>query len=136
MGRSVKRQYSPGRWQTERERHRILEEEAPSVAEGESPVAEVIASVVRRLDSTDRLWIDDIEAAWPGVVGAAVAAHSRPGRYERGVLVVFVDSSVQLSELSRYSQKRILSNLQKRFGAERIRAIRLQLDPDGRRTAR
>jgi len=41
-----------------------------------------------------------------------------------------------LSELSRYSQKQILENMQKRFGRDKIRNVRIQLDPDLGRDAR
>jgi predicted nucleic acid-binding Zn ribbon protein len=71
-------------------------------------------------------------AEWPSLVGPQVAQHARPGRLDRKVLHLFIDSSPWLSELSRYGQKQILENLQRRFGAAAISGIRLQLDPGTR----
>ncbi|MDA0578097.1 MAG: DUF721 domain-containing protein, partial [Verrucomicrobia bacterium] len=68
---------------------------------------------------------------WPHLVGNDVARHTRPAGLERRVLLVYVDSSVWLSELQRFGQKQILTNLQKRFGQDCVPALRLRLDPDG-----
>ena len=70
-----------------------------------------------------------MQASWPDVAGPAVAKHTRPGRLERNTLVVFVDSSAWLNDLLRYGQKLILEKLQKKFGADKISAVRFLLDP-------
>ena len=70
-----------------------------------------------------------IEEAWPAFVGSAAAAHTRPGRFVKGELVIFVDSSVWLSELQRYSKAEILEKIQQRFGKERVQGLRFQLAP-------
>jgi predicted nucleic acid-binding Zn ribbon protein len=75
--------------------------------------------------------LDSMVAEWPALVGKAVAAHCRPGRLEKGELTVFVDSSVWLNELVRYSRQQLLSNLQAKFGRNEVRSVRVQLDPDG-----
>jgi hypothetical protein len=71
-----------------------------------------------------------IEDAWPSLVGSAAAVHTRPGRFVKGELVVFVDNSVWLSELQRYSKTDILERIQQRFGKERVQGLRFQLAPD------
>ena len=43
-----------------------------------------------------------------------------------------MDHPAWLSDLSRYGQKQVLANLQKRFGADKIKSIHLQLDPEAR----
>ena len=80
-----------------------------------------------------RLWERQLQEDWPSLVGAQVAACSRPGRIENRVLSIYVKHPIWLSELSRYGQKQILTNLQARFGADHIAEIRLQLDPDSGR---
>lgn len=75
-------------------------------------------------------WSAVLARDWLEVVGPAVARHTRPGRMLAGRLVVYVDNSVWLSELARVHRRRMLSNLQARFG-KRIRSLALQLDPDG-----
>jgi predicted nucleic acid-binding Zn ribbon protein len=69
-------------------------------------------------------------AAWPEIVGPQVAMHARPGRLERGLLVVYVANSVWLAELNRLFQKPMLENIRRHLGTNDVRALRLQLDPD------
>lgn len=89
----------------------------------------VIPGLMRKIGLESPHWVEKLEGAWPDIVGVAVAKHTRPGRMENAKLTVFVDSSVWLSELSRYGRREILAKLQERFGARRIRNLSLQLDP-------
>ena len=59
-----------------------------------------------------------------------MAKRARPGRIQNRVLTIYATNSVWLNELTRYSRPQILKNLQARFGADLIRDIRLQPDPD------
>lgn len=95
-------------------------------------IGDVVPQVLKQLGLENRLWEQALENEWAQLVGPQVAAHARPGRLERKTLYIFVSHSTWLSELSRFSQPRILANLQKRFGADRIKALRFQLDPGAR----
>jgi len=44
---------------------------------------------------------------------------------------VFVENSVWMQELRHMSEKVMLERLQERFGKNKIKGLRLQLDPDG-----
>ena len=123
-----KRQFNRGRWLVERERHQLDAEAPPETGAGIA-VAPVVRALIRHLSMNDQIWLAELEATWSTIVGAGVASHTRPGRYEHNTLTVFVDHSVWLSELSRNGQKLMLSKLQARFSAERIRSLRLQIDP-------
>lgn len=120
-----------GRWEQERERHRLAGETPPS-ANSQAALGDVVPQVMKQFGLADRFWEQALVAEWPSLVGPQVARHARPGRLDRKVLCIFVTHPTWLSELSRYGQKQILENLQKRFGADRIRGLRLQLDPDAR----
>ena len=123
--------FSRGRWQLERERCQIQDTEPPIPFNEATPVAAVISDLIRSLEPERNSWADTLEEEWSSVLGPPFAAHSRPGRLEGGRLVIFVDSSVWLSELSRYGRGKILSALQRRFGAQRITSVSVALDPDG-----
>ena len=125
-----RRRYNRGRWHLERERHQLPSNISPSDTK-EAEVRDVVSGVLQRLGMDDHLWLRDLEPAWPALVGPAVAAHTRPGRYQNGLLTIFVANSAWLSELMRFGQKEMLSRIQARFGAKNIRSIRLQADPDG-----
>jgi predicted nucleic acid-binding Zn ribbon protein len=93
------------------------------------PVNRVLAEVVKGLGIEEDVWQNELLSAWPELVGEDIAKRTRPGRVERGTLVIFVTHSMWLNELARYGKRQILAKLQDRFGAQRVRFIRLQLDP-------
>lgn len=131
-GKTRGKVYKKGRWQVERERCRI-DDYAPSAGVADPVVlADVMAGVMKRLGLEDTHWISVLDEEWQAIVGEAVAKHTRPGRMEKKKLTVFVDSSVWLNELIRYGRQQILSNLQKKFGKDKILAVGLMLDPDDR----
>ena len=96
--------------------------------DGGVPFGKLLETVLKSMKLADQLSMGRIEGEWPKIMGPAVAAHTRPGRLIAGELAVYVDSSVWLSELHR-SRARMLANVQKAYGAKRIRSLRLQIDP-------
>jgi predicted nucleic acid-binding Zn ribbon protein len=120
-----------GRWEQERERHRLIRN-APPPPDAPSSLSDVVPQVMKELGLADRFWEHALVEEWGSLVGPQVALHARPGRLDRKVLSIFVSHPTWLSELSRYGQKQILENLQKRFGSDKIKSIRLQLDPEDR----
>jgi len=94
-------------------------------------ISQIIPGLMKKFGIEEQHWLTVLEKEWSDIVGKAVAKHTRPSRLEKRKLVVFVDSSVWLNELVRYSRGKILANLQKRFGQDKVRSIAIQLDPDG-----
>ena len=127
-----KRPYrDPGRWELEKERHRLPEDE-PAPAE-EAPArqpGDLIPALMKKLGLETVFWEEQLLQEWPAIAGAQVAKNSRPGRIERGLLCIYVRHPAWLSELSRYGHTQLLANLQQRFGAHQIKKLRFQLDPD------
>ena len=91
--------------------------------------ADAVTDLMKRLGLDRQAWLERLEGEWATVVGNAVAGHTRPGRLDGKRLIVFVDSSVWLHELTHGGQDTMLANLQKCFGADKVTSIRLQLDP-------
>ena len=91
------------------------------------PMAKLVEAWLKTLKLGDQLHMGRMEVEWAKVLGKAVATHTRPGRLNSDELIVYVDSTVWLSELYR-SRAQMLTNLQKAFG-KRIRILRLQIDP-------
>jgi len=98
---------------------------------GRDPVrlGEVVSGVMKKLGLGNERWLVDLSGEWEEIAGQAVAKHTRPGRINGGRLVIFVDNSVWLSELNRGGVSKMLENLQNRFGADKIKSVRLELDP-------
>ncbi len=101
-----------------------------SASSNEALFGNVLPQVMKKLGLEQRFWEQSLINEWEHLVGPQVAKYSRPGRLDRKVLHIFVTHPAWLSELSRYGQKQLLANLQARFGADRIKSVRLQLDPD------
>jgi predicted nucleic acid-binding Zn ribbon protein len=124
-----------GQWTVYRERCRIAPGPQPPKADDHA-IGDALPGVMKQFGLDAHHWVDTLTEEWGKIVGAAVGGHTRPGRLDGSQLTVFVDSSVWLNELKRYGAKQMLGNLQSRFGASRIRNIRLQLDPDQRGSRR
>jgi hypothetical protein len=130
--RDTKRRFSPGRWAVERERCRLADPAQPSVGSEPVAAAAVVTALLRKIESAMPDWQSDLAAAWPALAGSPADRHTRPGRLDGNVLVVFVDSPVWLHELSRSTFRReCLQRIEKRFGRGRIASLRLAPDPDG-----
>ena len=131
-----KQAFDRGRWQVYRERCHLRELTPPSASSGVIPVGNVLAGIMKTLDGPVPPWFRDITEEWTSLAGATEAKHARPGRYEDGTLIVFVDGAVWLNELKRYWRVEMLRKLQDRFGIKTIAKLVLQPDPDLRETER
>ena len=127
------RREDPVRWMVARERFQLPDMEPP-VAESDVAVREVVNDIFKRIDVRRQpALLDQIRETWRELAGPGAATHARPGYLDRQTLVIFVDSAVWLNELVRYERAGILARLQQRFGADAIKALRLQADPENRR---
>ncbi|MBN2301224.1 MAG: DUF721 domain-containing protein [Lentisphaerae bacterium] len=124
-----RKQFNRGKWMVARERFGIVEFNPDNKREDAIAVGSAISALMKKLGIEDNLRMRHIEDDWADIVGGAVAQHTRPGKLEGGNLVVFVDSSVWLSELSRYGRDDMLANLRQKFGDRKIKSISLQPDP-------
>lgn len=128
---SRKRRRGAGKWQVERERHQLAQPEPYMSFRDASPIGAMVPRIMKKIGLADQHWLEELAAEWAGLVGEAVAKHTRPGRFQAKELTVFVDSSVWLNELSRYGRKEMLAKLEQRFGDRDIKSVNLKLDPDG-----
>ena len=123
-----RRRYDKGKWQLARERHQIPLDKPPAGGQ-EVLVGRLLPDLLRRYRVGGDVWLQQLTAAWPEIVGPGIAAHSRPGRYTNGWLTIFVDSSTWLSELSRFHSRTMLLRVRERFPKETVKSLRLELDP-------
>ena len=128
-----RRRQDPMRWMVTRERFQLPDSESPA-SESDVAVKDIVNDIFKSIDVRRQpALLDQIREAWRELAGPGAANHARPGYLNRQTLVIFVDSSVWLNELVRYERAGILARLQQRFGAQAIKALRLQADPEGRR---
>lgn len=121
-----RRRLNRGQWAVQRERCQIADPVPSPAFTDAAALAQVLSQVIGRLPTPGSHWSDALVNEWAALVGPDVARHTKPGRMDQKCFTVFVDSSTWLSEL-RFRQGTILSNLQKRFGSDRIASIRFLL---------
>lgn len=117
------------RLDVERERFRLEDFPRRVARYDDQRAGDAVPGLMRQLGLADSFWMQALEREWPQLVGVQVARRTRPGRFNRGVLYVYVTGAPWLAELTRMGQKPMLANVQARFGADRIKSIRLQIDP-------
>ena len=125
-----KQVFNSGRWQVHRERCQIADQTPMSRRTNAAPIGGVLAGLIKTFDSSEPAWFRDIMSEWPSLAGSTEAKHARPGRFQDGTMVVFVDGAVWLNELKRYWRTAMLGRLQDRFGEQAITKLVLQPDPD------
>lgn len=130
MQRNRKRRYSRSRWELTRERLHIRDSAPPAGEMELHRLGEAIPGLMKKLGMEEAHWIGTLSEEWASLMGSAVAAHTRPGELSNKRLTVYVDSSVWLYELTQTGRTSMLENLDRRYGAGKIRDIRFQLDPD------
>jgi predicted nucleic acid-binding Zn ribbon protein len=118
----------PAKWTPARH----LLEEWRGLPEGERPdralsISSVLGELIPKLGLQNSIREADILAAWRGVVGDFISAHSRPERLVGGVLSVRVLQSSVRYELDRTWKPKILEKLRAEFGEKSVREIRFIL---------
>jgi predicted nucleic acid-binding Zn ribbon protein len=129
MARKRSNHVNPGALAVRRERGQT-ERDDPGAFIPESPISELMPGVMKKFGLEDRFWEQSLLREWEAIVGPQVARHTRPGRVQGAVLHVYVSHSTWLNELMRYGMKEMLANIQAKFGTQRIRSVRLALDPE------
>src|SRR5262245_55376610 len=67
-----------------------------------------------------------LEETWAEVVGQRASMHTRVGALRRGVLEIFVDSSVLLQELAHFQKRQLLEQLRARLTGVSINDLRFR----------
>lgn len=64
------------------------------------PLGSLVGGLVKSQGWKTSLDVGSVMGRWPDIVGAAIAAHSRPERFEAPVLEIAVDSTAWATQLS------------------------------------
>ena len=112
--------------------HRIpglpIDADPPETRHDAEPIAAAIDSALLRLNLRISPWLEELTAAWPRLVPPEVAAVARPGKWEDGILYLYVSSSIALFELRRHRLARIETAVRAFAGDRRVRQVRLLLN--------
>ena len=104
--------------------------DSPARRREPAPMRALVEAALRRLNlPSQQLWQEELAGVWTQAVPPAAAAGLRPGKWERGVLYLYAANSVRLFEIRRAHLRAIEENLRRHFGADRLRQVRLMIDP-------
>ena len=88
-----------------------------------------LEKILKKLKINCSPWIDELTAAWPMILPAEIAKYTSPGKWDQGILYIYVSSSLRLFEIRRMYLKKIEQTI-RGFAQERvtIRQIRLMVN--------
>jgi predicted nucleic acid-binding Zn ribbon protein len=90
-------------------------------------IARTVNKIMENINSTPKPIENRVLELWPGVAGERIGRHTRPIAIKNGRLIIHVDGSSWLYELSQRHKKRLLKKLQKKLGAEKLVEIRFRI---------
>jgi predicted nucleic acid-binding Zn ribbon protein len=93
-------------------------------------ISDVLKETMKKLSSPSRPSEEDISALWGAAAGSDAARHSKPVAIKRSELIVEVDSSGWLYELT-LRKKAALKNLEGKLGKKNLKNIRLRIGDMG-----
>jgi len=96
------------------------------VKNGPVAISQAVEAVLRGLGSGKVPQADSLSKAWAKSAGGNSAKHTRPVDIKDGVLIVHVDSSGWLHQLTMEKMK-ILSQMRKEMGMDVIKDIKLRI---------
>lgn len=87
---------------------------------------DLIGNVIKNLTGKERLGAEEIGSAWEAAAGQAAAKHSKPVSFKRASLIVNVESSSWLYELT-VRKKEILQTLEKELKGKKVKELRFRI---------
>jgi predicted nucleic acid-binding Zn ribbon protein len=97
---------------------------------GPQRMADAVAQLMARRGYARVQASAELDEFWNAAVGAALAAHSRPGALRRGVLEVTVANSAVMQELE-FMKRRIVQELTRMAPNQKIRNLRFRIGTIG-----
>ena len=105
-----------------------IDADPPETRQDAEPFSAIIEKTLKRLKIDASPWLDDLTEAWPTLVPPEVAKVTCPGKWDAGILYVYVTSSIHLFEIRRAHLKRIEQAVRAFAGDSRVRQVRLMVN--------
>ncbi len=93
----------------------------------EQAVGVAVERVLRRLGVEASPWLERLAEEWPAVAGSAAASKCRPGKFQNGILYVYVINNVDLFNLRRNDLPAIERAVRTFAGDVQVRQVRLMI---------
>jgi len=105
-----------------------IDADPPETRQPPEPFSEAIEKTLKRLNINASPWLDELARAWPTLVPPEVAQATRPGKWDKGILYVYVASSTRLFEIRRTYLKRLEQAVRAFAGDDRVKQVRLMVN--------
>jgi len=89
----------------------------------------VVERLLTRMGVAACPWLDQLASAWSNILPPELAAGTRPGKWDKNILYVYVSNSMRLYEIRRQHLPAIERAVRFFAGDARVRAVRLTVDP-------
>lgn len=89
-------------------------------------IEHLVGSVLKKLIKKGRPSAEQVASAWAAAAGESAAKHSQPVSFKRSTLVVNVDGSAWLYELSTHKRE-ILEKLAAELSGKKLKDIRFRI---------
>ena len=90
------------------------------------PLNGLLKNVIKRLSGAERFGEEEMASAWEYAAGSGAAKHSRPVSFKKATVIINVDSSGWLYELT-IQKKKILERLGEKLKGKKIKEIRFRI---------
>ena len=105
-----------------------IDADPPETRQEPEKFSDLIEKTLKKLNITESPWLDELAQAWPRLVPPEVAKVTRPGKWDTGILYVYVTSSPHLFEIRRTQLKRIEQAVRAFAGDDRVKHVRLMVN--------
>lgn len=105
----------------------------PGSGEAKNPLEGLVKNIIKNLGGKNKLGEEEILKAWEKAVGRKAAAHSAPASFKKSGLVITVDGSGWLYELTT-KKREILKKLEAKLNNKKIKDIRFRIGEVKKRT--
>lgn len=105
-----------------------IDADPPETRRYAEPFSSIIEKTLKRLHIEESPWLDELTAAWSKLVAPEVAKVAHPGKWDNGILYVYVTTSVKLFEIRRTQLKRIEQAVRAFAGDDRVKQVRLMVN--------
>jgi len=105
-----------------------IDADPPETRQEPQPFSDLIEKTLKRLNIDESPWLNDLSQAWPKLVPPEVAQVTCPGKWDGGILYVYVTSSMHLFEIRRAHLKRIEQAVRTFAGDDRVKHVRLMVN--------
>lgn len=106
-----------------------IDADPPQIRPPTTPFSQIIEQTLKRLHVKASPFLDDLAAAWEQILPPEIARVTCPGKWDAGILYVYVTSSIHLFELRRTALPLIEQTIRAFAGeATLVKQVRLMVN--------